>query len=75
MWKVPGGLSKALASWIWPCSMLSGMHPERCSVSRLANSIPLDNLDSFIQSLRCLKILQRSRSSGAVSLISARMVA
>jgi hypothetical protein len=39
-------------------SILSGMHLECCSGSRLANPIPLDSLDSFIQSLRCPEILQ-----------------
>jgi hypothetical protein len=32
----------------------------RCSVSRLADPVPLDNLDGFIQSLGCPKILQDS---------------
>jgi hypothetical protein len=30
----------------------------RCSVSRLADTLPLDNLDGFIQSLKCPRILQ-----------------
>jgi hypothetical protein len=36
------------------------MHLEHGSVFRLADPVPLDNLDGFIQSLGCPKILQDS---------------